>query len=746
MKLLSVSYARMCGFAGGELDLRAVPGGLVTLAGPNWNGKTTLLELPLAAFYREWASRTNNDIAGWADSRDSWVAAEFSIGGDVYRTKVTIDGTTRKSQALLQVQTATGWRSLTDGKVSTFDAAMAELVPPKSALLSSQFAAQNRAGSLTAASRSQRKDLFIHFLWLERMIAMGETAKTCAEAAASALVALRTAQSTLRESATDDALQVAQQAAMVAVKNLADNQARLDELDLVLAGLDAARVDLFEASERWSAANLQLTTYRQRQAAAMDRLAGIPSAQAKASESSFAAVKKATEKHNRDLAALRKRREGLETLLAEADVIDDAVQELASVTSLLAVARGTLDVAQEKLPSLLLRRAKHQAAAHARASLASVPCGGPSVFPTCQFLADAAQLPATAPEDDERELLATETAVEEAKELIADFEKRIDRIRPIAAKAAALRVTDDRLRDLDEEEAKIARDLKDASNDADMRLGTTLYELNAVRVAAQAEYANCEHDLTPLALIVEQTAHAKHEFAKIEAVIRDTRREHADIMTAVTTARSLVERWSAEIQRLTEQRAKADALTPRIARVERDARVQGFLAKALHRDGLPTLEIAAAAPAISQLTTDLLDHSGFGSRFRVTVTTLVPTADGKGWKEDFAIRVYDNDRGKEIADVGDLSGGERIMVEEALRAALTIYMSARHEHPVKTCWRDETTGPLDKENRPRYIAMLRRLRELGGYDHVLYVSHADDAVAAADTIFDVSMGTATRRA
>jgi exonuclease SbcC len=123
----------------------------------------------------------------------------------------------------------------------------------------------------------------------------------------------------------------------------------------------------------------------------------------------------------------------------------------------------------------------------------------------------------------------------------------------------------------------------------------------------------------------------------------------------------------------------------------------------------------------------------------------VPTADGKEWKEDFAIRVYDNDRGKELLDVGDLSGGERVLVEEALRAALTIYMAARHTAQVRTCWRDETTGPLDVENRPRYIAMLRRLRELGGYDHVIYVSQSQDAVDMADTIIDVWQGAATVR-
>src|SRR5690348_17438264 len=52
--------------------------------------------------------------------------------------------------------------------------------------------------------------------------------------------------------------------------------------------------------------------------------------------------------------------------------------------------------------------------------------------------------------------------------------------------------------------------------------------------------------------------------------------------------------------------------------------------------------------------------------------------------------------------------------------------------PVRTCWRDETTGALDPENATRYLAMLRKVQELGGFAHVLFISHNPDAAAQAD--------------
>jgi len=40
---------------------------------------------------------------------------------------------------------------------------------------------------------------------------------------------------------------------------------------------------------------------------------------------------------------------------------------------------------------------------------------------------------------------------------------------------------------------------------------------------------------------------------------------------------------------------------------------------------------------------------------------------------------------------------------------------------------------LDPDNATRYVAMLRRLLDLGGFHHILYVSHNLDAAALADT-------------
>jgi exonuclease SbcC len=110
--------------------------------------------------------------------------------------------------------------------------------------------------------------------------------------------------------------------------------------------------------------------------------------------------------------------------------------------------------------------------------------------------------------------------------------------------------------------------------------------------------------------------------------------------------------------------------------------------------------------------------------------------------DDFTIHVFDNLRGGDPRDLADLSGGEQVIVAEALMNAIAVYVNTRSPVPVRTCWRDETTGALDPENATRYLAMLRKVQELGGFHHVLFVTHNADAARQADAQIQVADGQA----
>jgi exonuclease SbcC len=121
----------------------------------------------------------------------------------------------------------------------------------------------------------------------------------------------------------------------------------------------------------------------------------------------------------------------------------------------------------------------------------------------------------------------------------------------------------------------------------------------------------------------------------------------------------------------------------------------------------------------------------------------VARADGKGLKEEFALRIFDNTHGGEPRDLSDLSGGERVVVEEALRAGILLFNNMRDQQPIRTCWRDETTGALNIDNVPRYVAMLRKMHTLGGFRHTLFVTHSEAAAELADAVIRVRDGVPT---
>jgi len=323
---------------------------------------------------------------------------------------------------------------------------------------------------------------------------------------------------------------------------------------------------------------------------------------------------------------------------------------------------------------------------------------------------------------------ATELAACEAR--IAGYEAQ-------QAQAAAVLAT--RQQEIEDEKTSSARVFKQALIDADAALldaqvairarrdefGATLFALGSEHTELGLAITTTEAAATALVALDGQLATLRAEWTKNEARIATLQERLADLERDRNAVRAkFAERTDVEARlRIAEDRTL----------------VWQTIAKALNRDGLPTLEIAAAGPTISNLTNDLL-NACFGTRFSVELLTQEAKADGHGMKETFALSVLDNQYGGDARDIADLSGGERVIVEEALRAAIALFVNSRNQQPCRTLWRDETVGALDPENATRYVAMLRRLMQLGGFAHCLFVSHNLDAAALADVQIEVVNG------
>jgi exonuclease SbcC len=246
---------------------------------------------------------------------------------------------------------------------------------------------------------------------------------------------------------------------------------------------------------------------------------------------------------------------------------------------------------------------------------------------------------------------------------------------------------------------------------------------------AQAEYQKALAAVLPadgLALAAAVMAESSARQALDAARVRDQE------------ARSAVVRLDTQISTAREAQARAEALRERLAPLERDLADWRWLGRALGREGVQALELDAAGPRISALANELLTDA-YGSRFQLRFETQAAKADGKGVKETFDVVVVDTERGREGSGE-DLSGGEKVIVGEALGLAVGLFHAQAAGVSLGTVVRDETVGALDPENGERYLAMLRAFLRVGRVHQLLYVAHNPALVELADAVVHIEDG------
>ncbi|MCW5893319.1 MAG: hypothetical protein KIT14_22625 [bacterium] len=288
-----------------------------------------------------------------------------------------------------------------------------------------------------------------------------------------------------------------------------------------------------------------------------------------------------------------------------------------------------------------------------------------------------------------------------------------------------------------EEQARTAREALEATQAELARVAARLPEATSARAvlaeteaAATAARIDAERAATELAEhpVIATTA---EQAAATTAEQRE--REEAAALRHAETAR---QETTQQLARLSgEREGLGDIAGDLAAAVEREAALTTDIAdltlleRALGRDGVQALEIANAGPAVQAHANNLLMVAGWG-RFQLSIETTVPTKDRKKMKEVFEIRILDAEADRAG---GRGSGGEMVLIEEALRLGIAIYNAERSGYAMRTLWRDETAGALSPENADAYIAMLRHAMRLGQFTRCLFIAHQPEVWRQADS-------------
>lgn len=264
-------------------------------------------------------------------------------------------------------------------------------------------------------------------------------------------------------------------------------------------------------------------------------------------------------------------------------------------------------------------------------------------------------------------------------------------------------------------------------------IAATLDEL-AARHQQQAKYYRQSLDRLDEALAALPPAFDERGLAASERAVTEAQAAAGEAERAHLQAVRDVESRAALDRQRDERRRERQKLAAHVARVEAQLGSWNLLAKCLSNDGVIALAIDDAGPTLAGLANDLL-LACYGARFTVSLLTQLQTRKGEQ-REGFAIEVHDGVSGQSKR-VEQMSGGERVWINECLVRAVALYLAQNSGRCYGTLFSDEADGALDPSRKRMFMAMKREVLRLGGYVREIYISQTPELTAMADAVIDL---------
>ncbi len=760
---------------------------IVAVVGANGAGKSTFLELALpGALYRKTPTRGSlNDLAldrlGVLEAR--------VVNGRAWTIRHHVDVISGKGESL--VLDDTGRPAFEDSKVKSFDVWAAANLPSESVFYASTFSPQG-AGGFLEMKPAERKAVLLRVLGIEHYEALAERARLHERESKDRLLQCRAALEQERGHVGDvEALDNERRALEATLTKLESNRlALLGELANA-EQCQKLRVELAELSAQLTdvtariANNAKLLAEKEAIEAAVKRYAALgamiaetdgirrvaAAAEDKAMEGRARAESESVKgavrgEQQRALAEQATRQlEELDALIKQAGSIREARAECLRADARLRRAREAIEVVRA-----LDASGSDERVGKLRRGLELVGCAEDGTpLATVRTLAcetlEADDLNQAAVKTAPLRLSALEAKQRHAEEYRLEARQKLSRAEDAKARSkergayrtaieqATMAAASEEALSKDAEEsmrlfAEQARTCREEHERTLAALGELEQEFKALEPAfkkvdvlarAEARLSELEPQRETLLKRIHDVRNDIQGLAVEGVRIEDLNASIADVAREIREAAHLVSSLFARREMAIAARARMATLEGTQRAEESELGDWSRLAQDLGREGLQNLEIDAAGPELSELVNDLL-HTCVSRRWTVTIETTRLSADGKRLLEGCDVRVVDTERGRD-ADAETLSGGEKVIVSEALALALSMLACRRSGVSQPTIVRDETGAALDANNGRSYIAMLRRAAELVDADRIFFVSHAPELQELADARLLIDAGT-----
>lgn len=794
-----------------DLERLAGDAALVALAGPNGRGKSTILDnlhpfltMPSRASAAGPGGFSYYDQVCLPEAEKDLV---WSHEGQRYRSQVVIRSNGRRATDafLFKAHGEGGWRPVrlpdgteSDGKTGTYVRCVEHLLGSAETFFTSAFSAQCKR-QLSGYQSGEIKTLLADLLGQDGIRNEGKKAGQVAELLKAGLVALHQQQATLDEQIgrldgdrqrLEDAdqrvgerasvLKAAQSALEAARERLAQLRAAHEQA----SGTDAARTRLSGERTALIRAGKEaieaITTQQDGQRQRLERLEqriGV----------------RRTQRETRMQALTRQRRQ-CETVLENEPPVRRAGRRLDLAESVAATHADRVRGAREQVQELdrctsamdaagarlrAMEREAGQAALRAEdltrrfGLTGEVPCAGTGLQGQCKLLGDAREAQALMPNaqgairrlaDDTaatrrqlEALTARRRALEASPQTLAWAEwreslarDRAERYGRLAERGGELRQARLRCEEIDTELATLQAPGGGAEDETPEEVverrdvAAALKDLSAQH-EQQAKYYRQTLDRLDAALAALPPAFDAQGLTEAERAAADALAAADEAGRAHLQAVRDAEARTALDRQAQERRRERRELAAHVARVEAQLGSWNLLAKCLSNDGVIALAIDDAGPTLAGLANDLL-LACYGPRFTVSLLTQLETRKGEQ-REGFAIEVHDGESGRSKR-VEQMSGGERVWINECLVRAVALYLAQNSGRCYGTLFSDEADGALDPARKRMFMAMKREVLRLGGYVREIFISQTPELTAMADAVIDLdsfALGAATSR-
>jgi exonuclease SbcC len=232
---------------------------------------------------------------------------------------------------------------------------------------------------------------------------------------------------------------------------------------------------------------------------------------------------------------------------------------------------------------------------------------------------------------------------------------------------------------------------------------------------------------------------------KLDAAYQDRQKvlsialDETDYVSQINALGPEIGKIEAELGREQLDKTRLDSLKKELRTLE-DTRVTKLvlkesydkLQKAFGKKGIQAHIIDSVIPEIQATTNDIL--KGLETKIRLSIDSQKKLKSGNiGETLDINVLTEYGER-----PYSNYSGGEKTLIDFALRIALSVILTRRSECQIQTLVLDEVFGELDAENKKIVSRALRYVANKFNFKKILIISHAEELQESFNNVIRVA--------